>query len=491
MSREEDLIRSTTRAIASTIREVPPLQLGQATQATKTAGAADELRFPARAPGGPRAPRPRRGNWRGWAIPVTAAALVVTLAVSLVIVKNLHNGGGVPAKDNAATAGPGGVPRYYVALKNIPADGKPGQVQARNSIVVGDTVTGAILTIFTPPANTSFQSVSAAADDRAFVVFAVTSATGAFGLSPKADTLTGSWYLLRLSPGGAYRTQLSKLPVKPQSWKTSPKQGQGTPNAPAPGEIFATALSADGRELAVADVPDTPAAATKTGNWHEVRVFSVATGRLLHDWTEDNPGARLFTVLQSYFAAAPVESVLTWIDGDRALALATSTQVSSTVTGTIRRLDLSGPASGDLKNAPVTWTGTLSWNDFGSCFAISAWPPQLSANGKALTCLTINMPQKSPGSLGFGTAPLTARTPASVKPTISYRAGIPPENKTGGVAASILWVSPSAGTLIVEWEPGGNLSPHKQYFGVVSHGKFTPLRIPASLMNPTTGAYTF
>ncbi len=103
MSREEDLIRSTTHAIASTVREVPALRLEEAP---------DELRYPARAP---RRGRGRPRGWLSWGAPLTAAAVVVVLAIALVIVRDMPNGSKVPANP-ATSAGPGGVPRYYVAL---------------------------------------------------------------------------------------------------------------------------------------------------------------------------------------------------------------------------------------------------------------------------------------------------------------------------------------------------------------------------------------
>ena len=154
MSREEDLIRSTTQAIASTVREVPPLRLEPAP---------DELRYPARVP---RRGRRRPRGWWSWGAPLTAAAVVVVLAIALVIVKDMPNGGGVPQQPTTST-GPGGVPRYYVAL-----DAVRGRTSRRNGIVVvGDSLTGKTLATFTPPARKIFGSVTAAADDRTFVVF--------------------------------------------------------------------------------------------------------------------------------------------------------------------------------------------------------------------------------------------------------------------------------------------------------------------------------
>jgi hypothetical protein len=342
--------------------------------------------------------------------------------------------------------------------------------------VVGDSVTGKTLATLTPPANTTFQSVSAAADDRTFVVFAVTSSTGSF-LPFKGVTLTGSWYKVRLDPGTASPARLSRLPIKSWSWAADDF------GAPSPGQIYATALSQSGQEIAVADIPAVPAA-DKPQNWQEVKVFSVTTGRLLHDWTENDPNASLATVLSASLAGVPTGTpALTWIDGDRALALATSHEVSNTITGTVRRLNVTGPGDGNLlANSTVIWSGTLSWDETGECYSANGWPPQISADGRAISCVTFTMPYATDGHLYFGTAPLTAGTPANVKPTVDYRATMPPEKKTGGINVGIVWISPSAGTLIVQWIPGGTLSPgHHMYFGVVSHGKFIPLRVPASL----------
>src|SRR6202012_875841 len=169
MSREEDLIRSTTHAIAATVREVPPLRLEPAP---------DELRSPARAPRRLRGGNGRQRRWWSWGAPMAAAAAVVALAISLVLVKDMPNGGTVPKKPPVPAAGPGGAPRYYVALKDVPAKTKTPTAQIGTTeldVVVGDSVTGKTLATFAPPARTTFQSVTAAADDRTFVVFAVTS----------------------------------------------------------------------------------------------------------------------------------------------------------------------------------------------------------------------------------------------------------------------------------------------------------------------------
>jgi hypothetical protein len=484
MSREEDLIRSTTHAIASTVREVPPLRLEPTP---------DELRSPARAPRRLRGGSGRQRRWWSWGAPLTAAAMVVALAISLVLVRDIPNGGAVSPNPTNST-GPGGAPRYYVALKDVPVKTKTPAAQiaqigsAQVGVVVGDSVTGQTLATFAPPARTTFQSVTAASDDRTFVVFAVTSSTGSFlpdmkegvPVAKSVATLTGSWYKLRLAPGTAHPASLTRLPIKPWSWPDS-----STYANPAPGQIIATALSQSGQELAVADYPDIPAAKNHTPNWHEVKVFSVATGRLLHDWSEDNATARMETVVGGTMATVPVGTpALTWIDNDRAVAFATSYDTAGTVLGTIRRLDVSGPVSGNLMtDSTVIWSGTVSWNQSKGCFQVDSWPPLISADGKSISCLTWDMPAKTPGHVDFDTYPLVTGR----QPTLNYRATILPENKTGGLTASVLWVSPSADTLIVTWGGPGLKPATGSHFGVISHGKFTPLPLQpnrAALLGP-------
>jgi hypothetical protein len=468
MSREEDLIRSTTHAIASAVREVPPLRLEPAPDAPRS-----RIRAGRR----PRAGgRPRR--WRSWGAPLAAATVVVALALALVIVRDMPNDGAA-SPNPANSAGPDGAPRYYAALEDVPVKTKTPAAQfgtVHLGVVAGDSVTGKSLATFAPPARTTFQSVSAAADDRTFVVFAVTSSTGSFlpnvkkgvPVAKSVATLTGSWYELRLAPGTAHPASLTRLPIKPWSWPDSSDYAN-----PAPGQIISTALSQSGQELAVADYPDIPQAKNHTPNWHEVKVFSVATGRLLHDWTEDNATARMETVVGDTLATVPAGTPsVTWIDNDRAIAFATSYDTDNTVLGTVRRLDVSGPASGNLMvDSTVIWSGAVPWNQSRGCFQADGWPPLISADGNSISCLTWDMSATTPGHVNFDTDPLGPGR----QPTLNYRATILPENETGGLNASVLWVSPSADTLIVTWGGPGLKPGNGSHFGVVSHGKFTPL----------------
>jgi hypothetical protein len=524
MSTTEDRARAAMRAIAATVNDAPSLQLRPARDPGRAPGEWEAASGPpppgAARPGkfrpggrgrGPRRPggvaspsgRGRDRRWRTWLAPVTAAAVVIALAIALVVVKNLPNGDAVPGNPASAASpggpsrpavGPGGAPRYYVALRSLDV-GAAAKLSnfARYGIVVGDSLTGKTLATFAPPAGTTFQNVSAAADDRTFAVFAVTSSTGTF--MPMKSMLSGSWYEVRLAPGTAQPARLSRLPIKPWSWVAT-----GNPYADAsPGQIYATALSGSGRELAVADVPGLPGAGVQPQGWQEVKVFSVATGRLLHDWTGNDPGAKLMTVVGSSMAGVPEGTpALTWIDGDQALALATSSDESNKVTGVVRRLNVTGPVSGNLvSSGSIAWSGALPWGGSATCFTPASWPPLIGASGNTITCTTFATTATGVGRIDIITQPLAAGATAASQARLDYQVTWPSRLVNGklvnpGGDAGVLWASPSAGTLIVESVPGGNLSPPKDaYFGVVSNGKYTPLRIPKSLAASTVQDITF
>jgi hypothetical protein len=453
MSREEDLIRSTTRAIASTVREVPPLRLEPA---------AGELRSPARAPRRPRGGG-RQRRWWSWAAPLTAAAVVVALAIALVLVRDLPNGSTVPSKASTST-GPGGIPRYYVAVS--PTSSKSG---APNGLVVGDTLTGKTITTFTPPAGTSFESVSGAADDRTFVVLDVANPHNPeLGQDPELRQ-ADSWYEVKLAPGTAHPATLTHLPI-------GPRHG-----------VVATALSASGKELAVA----TDAAAVTGGPFvKELTVFSVATGRALHSWSTQN--ATAFIPTGWTVGATPSQfPVLTWIDNDRAI---TFTTMSQSVTGpeTVRKLNVSGPLAGDLMaaseviwTAPTTGTPTDGDTRGMTCavLLLSRLPPLVSADGKTISCATVTLSASL--SVTFSTYHLAAGSAHAGQLMIDYQVSrtVHGASTEGG---ELLWASPSGDTLIGEWEIGASSSllPNgvPVHIGVISHGKFTPLRLPSGFV---------
>jgi len=433
--------------------------------ATREIPTAPPLRLPPESAAGDRSRRaPRR--WIRWVAPLAAAAAVVALAISLVLIKDIQNGGGV-SPGPATSTGPGGVPRYYVALQKFTdASGK-----VNNEIVVGDTLTGQTIATFAPPAHTTFWSVSAATDDRTFAVQALTPAKP--GAAPLlwpyrgAGKITASWYAVRLAPGTAEPVRLTLLPVKPQSW-ISPSSMKSMDD-PATTGIVSSAVSQSGRDLAVLDVPAAGRA--------EVKVFSLATGQLLHDWTTDDPSVRV--PIAWVISTSPLQA-LTWIDEDRGLAFAavTSAQVAAStgnasVDGTLRRLNVAGPVHGDLlADSKAIWSGHLPETaPLTSCFSIGTWPLPVSADGKTISC-----GHSDRSRVAFVTDPLTAGSTAAGAQT-RYQL-----NAAQTTDVRVLWTNPSGDTLVGVW--GSNFSlgqPIPLHFGVISHGTFTPLRLPSRL----------
>jgi hypothetical protein len=469
MSREEDLIRSTTRAIASTVREVPPLQLERA---------ADKPRSWARAPHRARGPRgSRRPGGRGgrerrrhtWLAPVTAAAAVVALAVALVLVKDLPNGGSVPAgvgvvptADSSLASpsgsGAGSVPPYYVAIQTAVTKptGKPPVLTT--PLVVGDSRTGQKLATIAPPTGVRFLNVTAANDDRTFV---------AAGQQGSGASATIELFEIRLDLGAAHPAQMTSLPIGPQPVGSAK-------SIDLISDSFPVALSGSGTELAVAEFTGTGAMT--------VKVFSVATGSVLREWTTADPDLSL-----SGLSEVPT---LTWIDGDRALALATlgaATNLGNkdyVAWQTVRRLDLNGPAgSGPLGGSLIADSTVLrsvrvggEYGTRASCGYMLQWPPVISADGKTFTCTT--------GS-AFFTYPLTAGAAAGGPGTLDLTTG------DNDFVNTLLWTNTSGNTLVAEWGVSGNMesssNPTGVQISVVSQGKSTPLRFPSDFSQPSGG----
>jgi hypothetical protein len=450
VSSAEDRFRAAMSAAADlAAREIP---------------AAPPLRLPPEpAPGARRgrAPRPW-SRWSRWTMPLTAAAAVVVLAIASVLIKDIPNGSVAPP--NPSTVGPGGVPRYYVALTHLAT----GAVAPHVGIVVGDSLTGGTLATFAPPAGTTFASVTAAADDLTFAVFAVTSSTGSF--APKAKTtLAGRWYQVRLFPGADRPARLTPLPIKPVILLRDSTEEAGWA---ALDDSFAAALSGSGTELAV---PERVASLGLT-----VKVFSVATGRLLHDWTLSDP------------ALTPARPSLTWIDGDKSLALLSTRSTSAALSETaVREWPAAGPASGDLAAvSKVVWSlrnTPGSDTTLQQCLYEAPGGVRISADGKTFSCAT-STPTVYGGHVRFYTFTLAASTTATAKGRLDAELRFRDNLRVYGYLAQVLWASPSGGTLIGLWirevlnsasSLGFVLADLGPHIGVISHGRFAPVHFPA------------
>jgi hypothetical protein len=440
MSREEDVIRVTTRAIAAAVRDVPPLQLEPAP---------GELWPPRHRPhqGRPSGIGPRL---RSWLAPATAAALVVAVAVTLVLARGPQNGGMVP-QPALTGSGPGGVPRYYVAVHPV-ADKGGGTF----NLLVGDALTGQTLADINPPAHMRYASVTAAADDRTFLAFATdTNRTGR----------SGRWYALHLAPGTEHVVSLTPTPIHPQSG------------------VVASALSGSGTLLAVAEYG--------TQGQGRLIVFSVATGRPLRAWSTKAAPAM-------WSASSTQENLLTWIDGDRAVAFLDGATARAE---SVRRLNVGGPPGADdlFAGSQLIWSAPPD-----SALPCGIIPPMVSADGHTIACVTASA-EHFQLTIAWRGYQASALAPAAGKYTTAYQLTRQVPGKTTFFAGT-LWISPSGSALVGYWaidpspfsttrpSSSGSASATPRLgdvstgIGVMSHGTFTPLRLPQHILNPLSGA---
>jgi len=428
------------RDLARTVTSAPPLRL-----------TADDTGL---SPARPRrrAPGPRFRWSRG--APLLAAVAVVAVAVALVTVKNLPDGRVAPPA--TATSGvTDALPEYYVAIR--PASSLAG---APNGLVVGNTRTGKTIAVIAPPADSTIVSVSGAADDRTFAVTAAPAAGG--------QGLDDAFYQLTITPGGAPAARLTRLPIQP-----------------LPG-VIATALSASGKELAVA-VADVPV----TGKGiRELRVYSVATGWPVRSWSAESTSAIISDAMPGVLPGryAGQYPALRWIDADRAVAFPVLTAAGRTTAAPysldVRSVSVTA-ADGDLlATSKVIANLGGSASSAGSC---GTYFPVLTGNGTTLFCLMSGGP-------GGHTNPSTVRWVLEWRPVQTRLANGAewrsfPYVKTIGVPAgsavypATAWSSSTGGRLLIEWSvvtPGQGTSTR---FGELTLGHdnwtFTPLPAPA------------
>ena len=286
----EDRVRAATRARTTLVRDIRPLEFPE---------------LPARAR------RTRARRWLTWGAPIGAAALVTALALVLVMLRQADGPQPSPATPASGASAAASIPRYYVALAQTDSTGS--QLKA----VVGDDRTGRTVAVLNPSLSQNFYGVTGAADDRTFVVMNYTGTT-------KQTT----WYLLRLTPGAARPTQLTKLPIKPLV-----------------AHVAGLALSPDGRELAVM----WRTATTQTNAVTYLAVYSMSSGAVLHTWITkgDNINA---------IGGGANGEALAWVGGDRSLDfgwVVFSGGAHPSSTNTVRRIDVTAPGSDLLADSRI------------------------------------------------------------------------------------------------------------------------------------------
>jgi hypothetical protein len=253
----EDKLRAAIQATAEEIpADPPPLRLGSPGL------------IPRRRPWfGPAASRfrPGRRGWNTWLAPLAAAVLVVAVVLGSLAVTRSGSGTATPS----TPPGLAGLPPYYVAVVTLSA--APGQSgSVRSAAQVRSTATGAVLaTIAAPKPYVGFTAVTAAADDRTFVL----DAQGASFSMDRARQLESQHpgsveygspfrlFVLHIDPDPKSHSSRVSLRALPASFVPA---GQGIGNM---------ALSPDGTSLA---------AASPGGSEHgydmQLIVFNLVTG---------------------------------------------------------------------------------------------------------------------------------------------------------------------------------------------------------------------
>lgn len=391
---------------------------------------------------------------------VAAAAAGTALAIGAGQAASASSAAGRPAAVSRAAA-VAAVPRYYVALNN------PHVATARDQVVVGDTLTGKRLAIVSPPKNGTFGGVTGAADDRTFVldVRQFPWSDTWFAVTPR------TWYLLRIAPGSAHPTRLTRLRIP------------ATPNG---AQVDGIALSPDGRQLAVMDQPDAsgPAPGPVT-----LRIYSVATGRVVHTWVGPVPDpaeAGVYTFGQYLYLDD--NATLSWSADGRSLAFVYGPQLMDNTT--VRVLTVPGSGHGllsdsklvlDLKGGSAPDCGSLLRTGDGAAVVCGATlPPSPRSTGgcSAATGLA------RPGIAEYSTA--TGRLTSIVyQYTGTCIAG----------EADALWTSRTGGTVLGYLgitKQGKRPTPvHEDQAGLFAGGAFKPLPISLAGGAPSAATIAF
>jgi hypothetical protein len=433
----EDRLRTATRARAALVRDIPPLELP----------AARAVRLP-------RTPLAR--GWIAWLAPVTAAAVVVALAVTVVSLRELRN---EPSVSPAASGQPGtgatsaaAVPTYYAALDDPSGTAFNGQRTTHPvDVVVGDTRTGERIATVTPPKGQTFAGLTAAAGDRTFVLAteSLPVPLGYYSTAPVA------WYLLRIAPGSSRAATLTKLSI---------------PGQPAGTQVDGIALSPNGSELAVMYQRDVWSG--KTGPL-TLSVYSVSAGKALRTWTQPTKG---FPAGYGWYYGRYSNSSITWLADGHTLAFVDGINsgengppLAATFSGVkIRTINLTRPGGDLLSDSKVVFTSQNHW-----CITL-----QLTADGRTVFC----------GSYGGNFAPAkksSAYDPeiieysvATGKPRIVYRF----EGTYNVGMANVLWLNSDGSALICSVfagdMKGSKLIPVHQEAGLNVKGTLKPLTFP-------------
>jgi hypothetical protein len=270
--------------------------------------------------GGGRKGMPARPSRPGWLAPAGSVVLVAAVIAGSLTLSRAITGQRAPSRhQQAAVAIPAAVPRYYVALTGA----NEGYPTSATAAVVRATATGAVVARVVPPRPyATFTGVTAAADDRTFVLSAQVSTARSRALYPDAR-----FFILRTdpashSPGG--RAQLQALPAR---------------YVPAGSEVSGMALSPDGTRLAATTYQQL------TGSLLDV--FDLATGTQ-RTWSGKLCSRCLPGLIGFGFGGVNV-GTLSWTGDGRTLAFTWA----SAGQGDVRLLDTAAPGANLLADSKL------------------------------------------------------------------------------------------------------------------------------------------
>jgi hypothetical protein len=348
------------------------------------------------------------------------------------------------------------VPRFYVALPDADNFANvPGDTKAQ----VRDTFTGKLLLTLKPFGKDRFVSVSAAADDRTFVIGANPN------LSPPAVPMATDWYLVHLVPGSPFHATMRKLRI---------------PAPPSDNLIDATALSPDGRQVALLGIVDRPQRiGGPPASADVLRVYSVATGKLLRTWS---------TAVSDPFGAYVT---LFWTGGGRGLAFGYTFAAGKQADLGVRMLDVRRPGRNLLADSRLAWFVHTFLNvpaKYPFTCAID-YQVLVTPDGRRVVCTAVSV---------FGTPPKPTGSACPAGPAWQSVGFLEYSTATGRgqralykentncslINFGVLWTSATGGMLLGDIAFGSLFPPNGSelvQFGVFSAGHFTRLPVP-----PTT-----
>ena len=428
MSPLEDKLRAALRETAADIPAAPPpLDLGRS------------LGY------GDRAHRDHAGRrWISWAAPLAAAAVVVAVIASVLVVT-----GHLSHRQASAPADYSGVPSYYVALTVPgthpgPADGGATAAEVRA------TATGAVLARITVPRPyATFAGLTAAAGDRTFVIVAEGANDPAKATRGQPYFPSSRFFELRIVPGrsgGGVWVSLRALPAG---------------LIPANSEVTDLALSPDGTTLAADIIGGTGGS--------QLFVFNLATGTR-RAWSfktcshcQPSSGGLGF--------GGTNPDALSWTADGRHVAFVgpgTSTTnagggVTSVTPGPVRLLDVSAPGTSLLASSKVV----LNWPHGAERVPGPAWRGAvITPDGRTVVFLEQLETYKPNGALETVRQLLAKASVATGRVTSVAR-----NLRSVGQYQQILYTNAIGSTLVVYYFGLG----YGTHVGILRGNQFTPI----------------